>query len=64
MTGWGWVGAGGAGPKVRAECAVPEGRDAELSGIKVGDGDGDGDEDKLSVLAVEAVWGSCTIFST
>ena len=59
MSGWGWVGAGGAVPEVREEGAGPEGKDAELSGSKVGDDYVD--EEDLSGLSVEAGWGSCTV---
>ena len=53
ITGKGWVGAGEAGPKVRAEGAGPEGRDAEFSGSEVGEGGGD---DVVAGLAVNVAW--------
>ena len=53
MTKQGWVGAGEAGPKIRAECAGPEGRDAKFSGSEVGEGGGD---NIVAGLAVNTVW--------
>ena len=53
-----WVGAGEARPKVRAEGAGLEGRDAEFSGSEVGEGGGD---DVVAGLAVNVGWvRSCT----
>ena len=53
VTRRGWVRAGGSGPEVGTECAVPEGRDNKLSGSEVVEGDGAKDGD-LARLTVEA----------
>ena len=64
VTGWGWVGAGGAGPEVGAESYGPGGRDAKFSGIEVGDGGVAEHEGDLAGLAVEAGWGACRVVYT
>ena len=66
ISNFGWYGPSTVGSRteVGAEGAGPGGRDAESSGIKVGEGDVAEDEGNISGLAVKAGWGACKVVST